>query len=314
MPPTVHERRLAAMGTTAHIILVGGPAEIADRAARRVADLEARWSRFRPDSELCRLNAAGGGPVVLSTDTYRAVEVAVRAWRITGGRFDPTVLPALEAAGYDRSFEAVGRGVTASVAPAGRRGGGLPGPPSAPAPGCADMVLLPLLPGVVAPSRLDLGGIGKGLAADLVVTEAITAGADGACVNLGGDLRAQGRPPTDEGWVVGIEDPAAPEEDRFVVALGAGAVATSTTAKRRWEIAGEVYHHIIDPGSGRPTGSPVGSATVLAGEAWMAEALVKACLLDPAAAPALLARSGAHGLLMTEAGAVLLGRIEEFLR
>src|SRR5205814_4395042 len=71
----------------------------------RLADLEARWSRFRPDSEISRLNVAEGTAQLLSPATYALVERAVAAWRLTDGRFDPTVLPALLQLGYDRSHE-----------------------------------------------------------------------------------------------------------------------------------------------------------------------------------------------------------------
>ena len=74
------------------------------RRRARIEELEARWSRFRPDSELCRLNAAAGRPCSSPPTRSHAVTAAVDAWRATDGRFDPTVLPALVALGYDRDF------------------------------------------------------------------------------------------------------------------------------------------------------------------------------------------------------------------
>src|SRR3954449_11188966 len=92
------------MGTEAQVVVVGGTPADVEAAQARVEDLERRWSRFRPDSELQRLNAGAGGPVRVSADTRVLVEAAIDAWRDTGGRFDPTVLDALEAGGYDRPF------------------------------------------------------------------------------------------------------------------------------------------------------------------------------------------------------------------
>src|SRR3954469_22776878 len=82
------------MGTEAQVVVVGGTPADVEAAQARVEDLERRWSRFRPDSELQRLNAGAGGPVRVSADTRVLVEAAIDAWRDTGGRFAPTVLDA----------------------------------------------------------------------------------------------------------------------------------------------------------------------------------------------------------------------------
>ncbi|HET6949801.1 MAG TPA: FAD:protein FMN transferase, partial [Acidimicrobiales bacterium] len=90
------------MGSTAHIVVTGARSDLLDRARARVDELEARWSRFRPDSEVSRLNARPDELVFVSDDTMRLLRHAVAAWRRTSGAYDPTVLPALRAAGYDR--------------------------------------------------------------------------------------------------------------------------------------------------------------------------------------------------------------------
>ena len=188
------ETRFHAMGTDAHMIVVGGSTRLLERARDRIDELESRWSRFLPDSELCRLNAAAGQPVIVASVTFELLTRAVEGWRLTGGHFDPTVLPALVAAGYDRSFETVERDAPELSAR------------STPAPGGAELSLDPIVRSVTLPPgvALDLGGIGKGFAADLVSTELLQAGASGACVNLGGDLRVRGTPP-DGAWIVEVE-------------------------------------------------------------------------------------------------------------
>src|SRR5689334_1464261 len=95
-----------AMGTYAQIIAVGGPAGLESRAQDRVAQLERCWSRFVDDSEISTLNRHAGAPVKVSPDTVELVQRAKDAWRLTNGRFDPTVLGSVIRAGYDRSFEA----------------------------------------------------------------------------------------------------------------------------------------------------------------------------------------------------------------
>ena len=96
------------MGSDAHVITVGGPASLALEAEHRIADLERRWSRFDGLSEVSALTRHAGSPVVVSPETRELVERAVAAWQITGGLFDPTVLGALRARGYDRSFDELG--------------------------------------------------------------------------------------------------------------------------------------------------------------------------------------------------------------
>ncbi|KUL42553.1 hypothetical protein ADL12_09925 [Streptomyces regalis] len=281
------------MGSTGHLLVTGAGPKLLALARTRLAELEALWSRFRPDSELCRLNASLGQWVTLSPPTVAVVRRAVRAWEVTGGLFDPTVLPALEAAGYTRSFASPAPEPSSFAAPAR-------------APGCAgieiedDRVRLPV--GV----RLDLGGIGKGYAADLLTEELLAAGAQGACVNLGGDVRAAGSPPGADAWVIAVEDEARPGTDLAWLALAEGAVATSTRLRRRWRRGSEEVHHLIDPADGTPADTPVATVTVVAAETHWAEVLAKAALIaGPAAGAVLLEAHGVAGLLVTEDGTAL---------
>lgn len=275
------------MGTDLHVVLLDAAPGAHDRIAARLAQLEARWSRFRADSEITRLNRAGGAPVPVSPDTRRLLEHLVAGWRLAAGRFDPTVLPALVAAGYDRSFEQLTTGASA-VAPVPGRG--------------LDGLELDdhhaRLPAGIA---VDPGGLGKGLAADLVTAEALAAGwATGILVNLGGDLRAAGDTPS-PGWGVELDDPAG-----VTVGLVDGAVATSTTSRRRWTTTdGRDHHHVIDPRTGAPAATDARSVTVVTGEAWLAEALATALLLDGIHNAELVAAAGGTGLIVDHHGTVV---------
>jgi thiamine biosynthesis lipoprotein len=297
------------MGTDVEVLTIGDPGagEVAGtRAAAAIERLEARWSRFRPTSELCRLNAAGGAPVVVSPETLELIEHAVSGWRATGGLYDPTILAALEAAGYDRSFDTMDR---IGSEPGHERAAADPAP-KAPAPGCADITLDRLVRAVRLPPgvTLDLGGIGKGYAADLVAAELMaTPGATwrGVVVNMGGDLRAAGDAPGPPGWVVEVEDPL-DTGHTGLLALASGAVATSTRLRRSWSRAGRAFHHLIDPRTGVPAQSGLASVTVLAGEAWRAEVLAKAAFVaGPSSAASIVAEAGATGLLVTDDGEVV---------
>ncbi|MGZ4142751.1 MAG: FAD:protein FMN transferase, partial [Actinomycetota bacterium] len=101
------ESRFRAMGSDVEVIVVGDPALLA-RAEERIGQLEARWSRFRPTSEISQLNERTGIPVVVSEETYALIELAVDATLATRGLFDPTVLHDVIDAGYDRTFEEIG--------------------------------------------------------------------------------------------------------------------------------------------------------------------------------------------------------------
>ncbi len=281
-----------SMGSTARLLILGGPPGLPGIARRRLGELEARWSRFESTSELCKINAAGGAPVMVSRDTYDVIALAVEAWRGTNGRFDPTVLDALEWAGYDRDFDAISRRGEADLH------GAAPGA----AAGCGDVEMLPLLTAVQIPAgvHLDLGGIGKGRAADLLTTELLAAGAEGVCVNLGGDVRVSGTPPEAAGWQVDLDPTLAPGRS---FRLGEGAVATSTRLRRAWTRGGAPQHHLVDPVAGRPAWSGLAAVTVLAQSAAAAEVLAKAAFVaGPAAGAELLHAHHVTGLFVHDDG------------
>ena len=128
---------------------------------------------------------------------------------------------------------------------------------------------------------LDPGGIGKGLAADLVVASLLAKGAEGVLVSLGGDLAAAGTSPTTDGWLVDIEDPLDTERVVRTVTISGGGVATSSTTIRRWSAPdGGIHHHVIDPRTGRPSTTDLAAVTVVAPCGWQAEAAATALLLS----------------------------------
>ena len=279
------------MGTLAHVVVVGGDeARLTGDARRRLDDLDRRWSRFLPGSEVSRLNRRPGRPVVVSPDTFTLVARSVDAWHATGGRFDPTVLPAMLAAGYDRDFATV-------AAAAGPLGAPLP------SPGCGGIRLDPAVQAVWLPAGVgfDPGGIGKGLAADLVSREVIEAGAAGVLVNVGGDLRVRGTPPEGDEWAVTVEDPADGARELARFALPSGAVATSSRLRRRWRAGDVDLHHLIDPTTGSAAQTDVATVTVVAADAWWAEALATALCVSPAPA-ALRTRHDASVLVVLADG------------
>jgi len=295
-PLTTHaDLRFRAMGSDAHVIVVGGPAGLADAARDRIADLEASWSRFIATSEVSELTRRAGEWVPVSEDTALLARLAVEAWRLTGGAFDPTLLGDILRAGYDRSFDDL-----------------RPDPTEARSlllPGCDGIEFGAGTVRLASGTGFDPGGIGKGLAADLVVALLLEGGADGACVNLGGDVRVSGSSPDGGGWTVGVADPRTGGDGSDLARLGLadGAVATSSVLRRRWMRGDAERHHLIDPRTGWPSATPLVQASVVSGTGWEAEVMAKAVLLNGDRYPFdILGGTGAEGLAVADDGTVLV--------
>jgi thiamine biosynthesis lipoprotein len=159
----------------------------------------------------------------------------------------------------------------------------------------ASTVRLP--PGV----SFDLGGIGKGRAADLIVARLLDDGVEGACVDLGGDVRVAGRAPDPEGWLIAVADPWDDDAEIAMLALADGAVTTSARTRRRWWFDGTEQHHLIDPVTGLPARSGLAAVTVVAAEAVWAEVVAKAAFVGgPDVGTSLIASSGAAGILVED--------------
>jgi thiamine biosynthesis lipoprotein len=233
---------------------------------------EARLTRFRADSELSRFNASAGRRIAVSPLLAELLRAALDAYQLTDGLVNAAVLPALIAAGYDRSIEQVRRRDHAPAPSTAHR-------EACPAPALPDVLQIGRSWARLAPGcALDLGGVGKGWLADRLAERL-----EDAAVNLGGDVAAQGDGPEGQGWSVGLCD-------GWAVALRSGGVATSGTEARRW--AGG--HHLIDPRTGVPADTDLAAVSVVAGTAAQAEALSKAAvLLGSAEADGWLRRRGA---------------------
>ena len=330
--PGLLKREWRAMGTDVEVILNGGDESLLDLAQARIEDLESRWSRFRASSELESLNHLPDRRVILSRESYEIIELAVAASLSTKGAFDPTVYDAIRSAGYLSDFEG---GLDTPAASDGsdsdRADLPLDTTSAKPAPGCSSIILDPIVRSVMLPEgvHIDLGGIGKGRAADLVAMELMSAGARGVCVSLGGDLRVIGEaPPIDSSalpadadespenagatssWTIGVQD-----SPGLVIALASGGVATSARTRRIWSSGGETRHHLIDPRSGQPSQGSGRSVTVIAKDATSAEVLAKALyFLDPKEGAEVLNAHNATGVIIDDDGqAHPLSGFERFL-
>lgn len=247
---------------------VDGRHDALDQAERRVRQLERSWSRFIDTSDISRINHHPDTWVPVAADTIRLIDTMRLASRATDGRYDPTRLHELLAIGYTTSIDDPMRCTML-----------LDGPATG---ATIEDVLIDhvdsavLLPAGIA---LDPGGIGKGLAADIVVTELLANGTAGALVSIGGDIAAAGASPTDVGWPVVVDDPWDPGRPCTTLAVSAGGVATSSTRSRRWITDGREHHHVIDPTTGHDARTDLAAVTVIASAGWLAEAHATAALL-----------------------------------
>jgi FAD:protein FMN transferase len=297
--------RFRSMGCDAHVRLEapGRAQSELDALAREVREtleeVEAVLSRFRPESELCALNADARAVVPASPILARFAREAATAWRRSGGLVDATLLAPLEGAGYQGDWDAGRRAqLEDALAAAPRRR------PARGRSGSAagemwvdgeDAIHRP--PG----TRLDSGGLGKGLAAELAL-ERLPAGVR-AVIAVGGDLalRGAGMP-----WEVAVHGARTGAEIHRLV-IADGGVATSGIQARLWA-AGEGHaHHLLDPSTGLPAWTGLLAATAVAGSALDAEVLAKTALLSgPGRAREVLRRGG--GVLQREDGSVELVR------
>ena len=256
-----------------------------------VAAFEAKYSRFRPDSLLSRINAAAGlAPVAIDAEMEGLLALGDRLHFMTQGVLDPTALPLLRLWDY----KAVNpRLPTEDELVAARR--------------LVGWKKVQRTPGhVFLPERgmaLDFGGFGKEWAVDIVVQIARDHGLPAALVDFGHDLRAFGVPPGRPAWHIGLEDPANPGATKGSLALTQGqGVASSGDYLRRVLIDGVRYGHIVDPRSGRPVANGCLQATVIAPTCLQAGVLATAAFVL-GVTPGLeliQAQPGTHGQILTE--------------
>lgn len=273
-------KRLAfrAMGSRM-LVVVDSDDPLADRTLGRAPGWLEAWektlSRFREASELSRLNRGQGRVIRVSLRLWAALRMALRAARMSEGLVTPTVLPALEAAGYARSFDSIA-GRSGRSAEDGSAGEQAPPPPSADwrRIECDPATRTVRLPAGV---RIDLGGTAKGWVAERIARRLAALGP--VLVDAGGDVVVSG-PRSDGGpWPVAVSDPLEPDRELELLMVSRGGVATSGREYRRWRHDGVWRHHIVDPRTGRPAETDVLTATVVAPTAVEAEVAAKVALI-----------------------------------
>ena len=306
MTPATIELAFPSMGSDVRLLATPSPGPAGERRARRLLDDARAWiehyaralSRFHDDSELCALNADPRRVVPASPLLRAGVEAALWSAERTGGLVDPTLVGAIERAGYVASRAGLTPAPLADAlaqAPPRR-----PARPHPAAPWRAVRVghqAIERPPGL----RLDTGGSGKGLAADAVAHR--LAGLPRFVVDCGGDIRFGGTDADGAPQPIEVEHPLT-GGIADVLELGPGAIATSGLNVRLWRTRDSRHaHHLLDPSTGEPAWTGIVGATAVAPTALEAETLAKAALLSgPARGRAWLREHG--GLLFDEHGGV----------
>ncbi|HET7513929.1 MAG TPA: FAD:protein FMN transferase [Gaiella sp.] len=288
VPRGLASHRFRAMGSDVQVLLPEGAGGV-DAVEALFEEWEDALSRFRPGSELSRLNDRAGAPVRVGPILLAAVEASLDAACATGGLFDPTLRHELVRMGYDRTFEALDGGAPPSTV---RPQGG----------GAWRRVVVDRDDATVtlpAGTGFDLGGIAKGMAVDAALELLAALGADAALVSAGGDLAVRGLPPGRRAWPVLVgSDPDGP-----VVPLVRGALATSGKERRHWKQGRTERHHLVDPATGEPAAGGLRRVTAVGGSCRAAEVGATAAFVAGRRLGAtVLARLGLAGMLVTETG------------
>ena len=283
-----------ALGTQCEVQYAapGGDAQAAafERAAVAwVSAFEAKYSRFRPDSLVSRINAAAGRDwIAIDPEMEGLLQLCDTLHFMTQGVLDPTALPLIRLWDYKSPAPRI---PAADELAAARALVGWKKVQRAPG-----KVFLP-----VAGMALDFGGFGKEYAVDLVAQLALDHGLTSALVDFGHDLRALGPPPGRPAWHIGLEDPRQPGAASGSIGVTGKGVASSGDYLRCFVIGGKRYGHIIDPRTGWPVANGCTQATVIAGSCLQAGVLSTTAFVlgVPQGLDFIQACPGAEGLLLT---------------
>jgi FAD:protein FMN transferase len=300
--------RFAAMNCAAELIVTAGTSDLAEDLANHgeaiIHRLEQLWSRFLPDSDVSAINHGAGTWVPVQQWTIDIASVAQSCRVFTNGLFNPLLGADQHRNGYHRSFVSLDMTFTLTT------------PQRVIAPrshdGAVEIDLSTSRIRIPTGAKLDFGGIGKGYAGDILVNELVAAGATGVMLNLGGDVRIHGVPPSGECWSVALDlEPALPLGSQTLL-LTSGAVAVSSPLFRKWATTAGSRHHVLDPTTGNSVNDEeVAFFGVIASTGWWAEALTTALMVKVARSATDIEYnlseigSGAHAMRVNTDGTML---------
>lgn len=266
-------RTVYAMDTVMNLTVYGENAAAALESAEKELHTldEAVLSRTAEGSELYALNTSNGETVECGADDIlpALIETALAISEATDGAFDPTLAPVLDAWGFTKDLRRVPSAdeLAALLAHTGRDKVALEE--------TADGYSVALSDG----AQLDLGGIAKGYAADLLRAQLEKEGVTSATLDLGGDVFVMGKKSDGSDWRIAVKGPGDTESYLGIVSASDAFIVTSGVYERYFEENGVRYHHILDPKTGSPAESGLVSVTVMCKNGAWADALSTACFV-----------------------------------
>ena len=278
-----------SMGGEGCLYLYGdGAGDVAAAALGEIERIEAKYSRYRADSELARINHAArqGGSVALDEETALLLRYAFACHHNSQGLFDVTSGVLRQAWNFSAGQLPEQSEIERLLAYVGLH---------------RVQWDDPVLSFPVAGMELDFGGIGKEYAADRAADVCTAAGVRGGLVDLGGDIRIVGPHPDGSPWRVDIRDPRQPDQGAASFFLAQGAIATSGDYERYMDVAGQRYCHILNPSTGWPA-QGMASVSVVAESCLVAGSLASIAMLKGTQAPAWLKRLGCRHLWIAPSG------------
>ena len=251
---------LFAMDTYITITAYGSDAKTAlPKAEKKIKELEQLWAATVPDSDIYAVNHSGGQPTKVSVETAELLSFALQMAEETDGILEPTIYPVLTAWGFTTEENRIPSNseISSLLKNVGYERVRL------------DKNVVQIDNGMM----LDLGAVGKGYAGDLVCQILKGEGITSVLLNLGGNIQAIGSKPDGSNWHLGLRDPYT-DGALGVLEIRNQAVVTSGNYERYFVGKdGNQYGHIIDPATGHPAESGLVSATVIAEEGRLCDAL-----------------------------------------
>ena len=265
----------ATMGTSYHIKLINGdtpiPSDLGERIGARLQELDNKFTTYQDNSELMQFNQSQlNQSHVVSVDMRAVLRIAKKVFNLSGGAFDPTIAPLVNLWGFGPSYtgDVVPQSVDISelLSSVG-----------------FNYLVFDEQSGTVsrdADIQLDLSAVAKGYAVDAIAALLDSHGYQNYMVEVGGELRVNGRKENDQLWRIAIEKPSIHQSGvQYALSLENIAVATSGDYRNYFESEGKRYSHTIDPRTGYPIEHNLASVTVLADTTAMADALATAMMV-----------------------------------
>lgn len=255
------------LGTVVSVSIYGSEdEEIFEKLFDRMAAIEAKMSKTIETSEVSRINLLSetgdiNNPIKIDSDVFTVLETALEYGHKSNGKFDVTLAPIVELWGIGSEHENVPNHETIKklLLTVGLDKIKINGENSI---------------SLKKNTKIDLGGIAKGYAADEVVEILKELGIKKAIINLGGNVKVLGEKSKGVAFRIGIQDPLSDRNNTLgVVEVSDKTVVTSGAYERYFEQDGKRYHHIFDPFTGYPYETNVLSVSVISDDSIVADVM-----------------------------------------